>query len=221
VRLKVAASLDGQTALNNGVSQWITSEAARADGHAWRARACAVLTGIGTVLEDNPQLDVRAVATPRQPVLVVVDSRLDTPPEAKLFGPDRPVWIYAAVDDAAKRQTLEARGAQVVVLSNPNGKVDLGHMLDDLARRHINEVHVEAGHKLNGSLWRERLVDELLLYQAPLLLGQGRGLTNLGPFEQLTDAVRLRWHEVTRVGPDLRLIARLDARLDAPKTPGH
>jgi len=214
VRLKVAASLDGQTALNNGSSQWITGEAARADGHAWRARACAVLTGIGTVLEDDPQLDARAVVTPRQPVLVVVDSRLETPLDAKLFGPERPVWIYAAVDDVAKGQALEARGAHVVVLPNANGKVDLAQMLVDLGRRQINEVHVEAGHKLNGSLLREGLVDELLLYQAPMLLGQGRGLTNLGPFEHLDAAVRLHWHDVVRIGADLRLIARLHA----PKT---
>ena len=214
VRLKVAASLDGQTALENGISQWITGEAARADGHAWRARACAVLTGIGTVLEDDPQLDVRAVVTPRQPVLVVVDSRLETPLDAKLFGPERPVWIYAAVADVAKRQALQARGAHVVVLPNANGKVDLAQMLVDLGRRQINEVHVEAGHKLNGSLLREGLVDELLLYQAPMLLGQGRGLTNLGPFEHLDAAVRLHWHDLARIGADLRLIARLHA----PKT---
>ena len=214
VRLKVAASLDGQTALDNGMSQWITGEAARADGHAWRARACAVLTGIGTVLEDDPQLDVRAIATPRQPALVVVDSRLETPLNAKLFGPERPVWIYAAMDDATKRQALEARGAHDVVLPNANGKVDLPQMLLDLGRRQINEVHVEAGHKLNGSLLREGLVDELLLYQAPLLIGQGRGLTNLGPIEHLDAAVRLHWHDISQIGADLRLIARLQA----PKT---
>ena len=211
VRLKAATSLDGQTALNNGVSQWITSEAARADGHAWRARACAVLTGIGTVREDDPQLDVRAVATPRQPILVVVDSKLETPVHAKLFGPERPVWIYCAIDDAQRRQALEALGAVVIHLPNAHGKVDLTHLLEDLARREINEVHVEAGHKLNGSFLREQLVDELLLYQAPLLMGQGRGLTNLGPFEHLADALRGHWHDVTRIGPDLRLIVRLDA----------
>ena len=212
VRLKVAASLDGQTALHNGVSQWITSEPARADGHAWRARACAVLTGIGTVLEDDPRLDVRAVITPRQPVLIVIDSRLETPLEAKLFlrdaGIERDVWIYCAVEDAARRAALQAKGAQVMCLPNPHGKVDLRLMLADLARRHINEVHVEAGHKLNGSLLREGWVDELLLYQAPLLMGQGRGLTNLGPFETLTQAVPLQLHDVTRIGPDLRILAR-------------
>jgi diaminohydroxyphosphoribosylaminopyrimidine deaminase/5-amino-6-(5-phosphoribosylamino)uracil reductase len=209
VRMKIAASLDGQTALENGVSQWITSEPARTDGHAWRARACAVLTGIGTVLEDNPQLDVRAVPTPRQPTLVVMDSRLETPPSAKLFQPQRPVWIYCAIDNAQRRTTLEAQGAQVICLPNPSGKVDLAAMLKDLGQKQINEVHVEAGHKLNGSLLREGLADELLTYLAPKLMGQGRGMTNLGPFSTLSDVVALSFHEVAQIGPDLRILARL------------
>ena len=209
VRMKVAASLDGQTALENGVSQWITAEPARTDGHAWRARACAVLTGIGTVLEDDPQLDVRAVPTPRQPTLVVMDSRLETPLTAKLFKPQRPVWIYCAVDNAERRQALEAKGAQVVCLPNTSGKVDLAAMLQDLGQKQINEVHVEAGHKLNGSLLREGLVDELLTYLAPKLMGQGRGMTNLGPFTTLDDAKALSFHEVTQIGPDLRILARV------------
>ncbi len=209
VRMKVAASLDGQTALDNGVSQWITSAPARDDGHAWRARACAVLTGIGTVLEDDPQLDVRALPTPRQPTLVVMDSQLETPLTAKLFHPQRPVWIYCAVDHAERRAALEAKGAQVICLPNPNGKVDLAAMLQDLGAKHINEVHVEAGHKLNGSLLREGLVDELLTYLAPKLMGQGRGMTNLGPLTSLDDAKALSFHEVTQIGPDLRILARL------------
>ena len=209
VRMKVAASLDGQTALENGVSQWITSPAARDDGHAWRARACAVLTGIGTVLEDDPQLDVRAIPTPRQPTLVVMDSQLETPRTAKLFAPQRPVWIYCAVDNTERRTALEAKGAQVVCLPHASGKVDLAAMLKDLGAKQINEVHVEAGHKLNGSLLREGLVDELLSYLAPKLMGQGRGMTNLGPFTSLDDAKALSFHEVTQIGPDLRILARL------------
>lgn len=209
VRMKVAASLDGQTALDNGVSQWITSAAARDDGHAWRARACAVLTGIGTVLEDDPQLDVRALPTPRQPTLVVMDSQLETPLTAKLFHPQRPVWIYCAVDHAERRAALEAKGAQVICLPNPNGKVDLAAMLQDLGAKHINEVHVEAGRKLNGSLLREGLVDELLTYLAPKLMGQGRGMTNLGPFTSLDDAKALSFHDVAQIGTDLRILARL------------
>jgi diaminohydroxyphosphoribosylaminopyrimidine deaminase/5-amino-6-(5-phosphoribosylamino)uracil reductase len=209
VRMKVAASLDGLTALENGASQWITAAPARDDGHAWRARACAVLTGIGTVLEDDPQLDVRAVATPRQPTLVVMDSQLETPLAAKLFQPQRPVWIYCAVDQPERRAALEAKGAQVVCLPNASGKVDLPAMLKDLGDKQINEVHVEAGHKLNGSLLREGLVDELLTYLAPKLMGQGRGMTNLGPFTDLNDATSLAFHEVTQIGPDLRILARL------------
>jgi diaminohydroxyphosphoribosylaminopyrimidine deaminase / 5-amino-6-(5-phosphoribosylamino)uracil reductase len=209
VRMKVAASLDGQTALENGVSQWITSAPARDDGHAWRARACAVLTGIGTVHEDDPQLDVRAVHTPRQPTLVVMDSQLETPLTAKLFTPQRAVWIYCATDQAERRQALEAKGAQVICLPNPSGKVDLAAMLKDLGQKQINEVHVEAGHKLNGSLLREDLVDELLTYLAPKLMGQGRGMTNLGPFTTLDGAKALSFHEVTQIGPDLRILARL------------
>jgi diaminohydroxyphosphoribosylaminopyrimidine deaminase/5-amino-6-(5-phosphoribosylamino)uracil reductase len=207
--MKIAASLDGQTALTNGQSQWITHDAARQDGHAWRARACAVLTGIGTVLEDDPQLDVRAVTTPRQPSLVVVDSRLETPLNAKLFGPQRPLWLYAAQDNAEKRRALEAQSASVTCLGNATGKVDLALMLQDLALRGVNELHVEAGHKLNGSLLRAGLVDELLLYVAPLLIGEGRGMSNLGPLSNLQEALALDFHEVTQIGPDLRILARV------------
>ena len=209
VRMKIAASLDGQTALLNGVSQWITSEPARLDGHAWRARACAVLTGIGTVLEDNPRLDVRGVDTPRQPTLVVVDSRLETPPQAALLGPERPVWLYHAAGTESAGAGLSAAGAQITALPNPHGKVDLHALMQDLAQREINEVHVEAGHKLNASLLKAGLVDELLVYLAPMLIGQGRGMTALGPLETLGDALRLTWQDITPVGPDLRLRARL------------
>lgn len=212
VRMKIAASLDGQTALENGQSQWITSEAARADGHAWRARACAVLTGIGTVLEDDPRLDVRLVPSKRQPQVVVVDSRLETPLDAKVLLPGRPVTIYAAVDDRARQAALEGRGATVVRLPGPGGKVDLTAMLHDLARREVNELHVEAGHKLNGSLLGEQLVDEFLVYLAPKLLGAGRGMAQFGPLQALNEAVPLQFHEVERVGPDLRVLARIPGR---------
>ncbi len=208
VRMKIAASVDGQTALMNGQSQWITSPEARADGHAWRARACAVLTGIGTVLQDDPQLDVRLVETPRQPMLVVVDSRLDTPPDARLFSPARPVVIYAAVPNEARQVALEARGATVIFCPDASGKVDLAAMLRDLAVREVNEVHVEAGHKLNGSLVQAGLVDEFLFYLSPKLLGQGQGMTQLGPFSELSQAVALEFQETQRVGPDLRILAR-------------
>jgi len=209
VRMKLAASLDGKTALDNGVSQWITSPAARADGHAWRARACAVLTGIGTVLADNPKLDVRLVETLRQPALVLVDSRLETPLDAALFMPGRALLIYAAVPSAAKQAALEARGATVVLLPNAGGKVDLAAMLRDLARREINELHVEAGEKLNGSLIREGLVDEFVVYLAPKLIGQGRGMAHFGPLQDLAQAVPLDFKSTAMLGPDLRVLARV------------
>lgn len=212
VRMKIAASLDGQTALEDGRSQWITGEAARTDGHAWRARACAVLTGIGTVLEDDPRLDVRLVSAPRQPHLVVVDSRLETPLGARLFLPGRQLFIYTATDDAARRTALEAQGATVVPLPGPGGKVDLAAMLRDLARREVNELHVEAGHKLNGSLVREGLVDEFLVYLAPKLLGAGRGMVQIGPLASLENAVQLEFREIGPVGADLRLLARIPGR---------
>ncbi|WP_414015254.1 bifunctional diaminohydroxyphosphoribosylaminopyrimidine deaminase/5-amino-6-(5-phosphoribosylamino)uracil reductase RibD [Limnohabitans sp.] len=219
VRMKVATSLDGQTALPNGQSQWITGAEARADGHAWRARACAVLTGIGTVREDDPLLNVRGLDVPRQPHLVVVDSQLDMPLNAKLLDTQgsgdqaRQIWIYTAIDpnnplQAEKRVALSARGVTVIDQPGPTGKVDLRAMLGDLARREINELHVEAGHKLNGSFIREGLVDEYLLYMAPQLIGPGQGLAHLPALSSLNDSVKLAFHAVDRIGPDLRLLLR-------------
>jgi len=212
VRMKIAASLDGKTALDNGASQWITSVAARADGHAWRARACAVLTGIGTVLEDNPRLDVRLVDTARQPHLVLVDSRLETPLDAHLFIACRACYIYAAAQNDIKKSALEARGATVIYMPGANGKVDLAAMLHDLAAREINELHVEAGQKLNGSLIREGLVDEFVVYLAPKLIGQGRGMAHFGPLDDLAQAVALEFRATDRLGPDLRVVARVSGR---------
>ncbi|WP_077003263.1 bifunctional diaminohydroxyphosphoribosylaminopyrimidine deaminase/5-amino-6-(5-phosphoribosylamino)uracil reductase RibD [Variovorax sp. KK3] len=216
VRLKVAASLDGKTALPDGTSQWITSEAARADGHAWRGRAGAVLTGVGTVLEDDPRLDVRLVEATRQPTLVIVDSHLQTPAQARLFEPDRDVWIYAATPNPAAQATLEARGASVRYLPNPQGKVDLAAMLRDLATREINDLHVESGHKLNGSLMREGLVDELLLYMAPKFIGDGLGIASqphaAGALTRLDGAIALEFKSLEMIGPDARIIARVSGR---------
>lgn len=217
VRMKVASSLDGTSALDNGVSQWITGEPARADGHAWRARACAVLTGIGTVLEDNPMLDVRLVDTPRQPHLVLVDSRLQTPLDARLFQPTasglpRQILIYHAQTDPDRQAALQALGATLVHAPGARQKVDLAAMLRDLARREVNELHLEAGHQLNGSFLREGLVDELLVYLAPKWLGQGAGLSNFGPIERLQDGLALRFHLIEPVGDDLRILARVAGR---------
>ena len=209
VRLKVAVSLDGRSALDNGVSQWITGNAARTDGHAWRKRASAVLTGVGTVLDDDPRLDVRFVETPRQPLRVIVDSRLDTPATARILEPPGTVLIYAAAVEPDREAALRERGAEIAYAPGANGKVDLAAMLRDLATRGVNELHVEAGHKLNGSLVREGLVDEFLVYVAPRLLGIGsRGLAAFGPLERLEDGPALHFVEVTPVGDDLRIRAR-------------
>lgn len=209
LRLKAAASLDGKTALNNGISQWITGLEARRDGHRWRARACAILTGIGTVRDDDPQLSVREVDTPRQPLRVVVDSKLEIPLTAKILR-GGPVLVAAAVDDEKRANSLRATGAEVVVLPNPHGKVELSGLLEELGRRGINEVHVEAGFKLNGSLLREGLVDELLLYLAPCLIGHdASGLFNLPELASLDGKHRLQVRDLRQIGEDIRLIARL------------
>ena len=216
VRMKMAASLDGTTALPNGESQWITSSAARADGHAWRARACAVLTGIGTVLEDNPRLDVRDVATPRQPHVVVVDSQLQTPPDARLLIAGRACYIYCAGSNDTtfqeRKQALESQGAVVVELPNAQNKVDLSAMLADLAAKGVNELHVEAGTKLNGSFIREGLVDEMLVYLAPCMLGEGLAMAHFGPLTQLDQGLSMDFKSVEKIGPDVRILARVKGR---------
>jgi diaminohydroxyphosphoribosylaminopyrimidine deaminase/5-amino-6-(5-phosphoribosylamino)uracil reductase len=217
VRLKVATSLDGRTALANGQSQWLTGEAARADGHAWRRRAGAVLTGVGTVLDDNPRLDVRLVPTARQPLRVVVDSRLESPPAARVLQPPGAVLLACADTALPAAAALRATGAELLALPGAAApgrpaKVDLPALLRALAERGVNELHVEAGERLNGSFWREGLVDELLLYQAPLLLGPGRALAALPELAALGDATRLDLHDVQRLGPDLRLLARVPGR---------
>ncbi len=216
LRMKVAASLDGKTALPNGQSQWITGAAARSDGHAWRARASAVLTGIGTVLADRPQLDVRHVETPRQPHLVLLDSRLQTPLDSPIFLPARQLIIYCAGTDHPRQAALEAQGAQVICLPDSRAgaapRVDLHAVLRDLARRDINEVHVEAGQTLNGALVQAGLVDEVLLYLAPKLLGQGRDMAAWGPLQSLNEALDLEFNALEMVGADLRIQATVRGR---------
>lgn len=207
VRLKVAASLDGVTALAGGESQWITGEQARADGHAWRARSGAILTGIGTVKADDPQLTVRAIDTPIQPRRVIVDSRLEIPLHARILQGE-PCWIVAGVADEEKAATLTGAGHEVLMLPDARGKVDLPALMRELGRREINEVHVEAGAKLNASMVREGCVDELLAYLAPSLIGPGQGMFALPALARLDEQRRLRFHDVARVGQDLRILAR-------------
>ncbi|MGF6537781.1 bifunctional diaminohydroxyphosphoribosylaminopyrimidine deaminase/5-amino-6-(5-phosphoribosylamino)uracil reductase RibD [Paraburkholderia youngii] len=219
VRMKVAASLDGRTGLPSGESQWITSAAARADGHAWRARASAILTGIGTVREDNPRMTVRAVDTPRQPHRVLIDSQLDVPLDAQILA-GAPTLIFCGELDARLEEravALRERGAQIVPLPNAFGKVDLPRMLSVLGERNVNELHVEAGYKLNGSLLREGCVDELLVYLAPSLLGvDSMSMFNLDAPDLLEDRVKLNFHTVERIGDDLRILARFAQ----PNVPG-
>ncbi len=211
VRMKIAATLDGKTALPNGHSQWITGALARADGHHWRAQACAIVTGVGTVKEDNPSLNVREVATERQPWKIIIDSKLETPLDAKLFQDtnlSKVILVCAQLNTPEKRATAAifgARGIEVIAMPNPQGKVDLPSLFAYLAqKRELNEIHVEAGFKLNGSLIREGCVDELLLYYAPFFMGEGIGMTNISlpNLEQ-----RQNWQIIDQqlFGADLRI----------------
>ena len=212
VRMKIAASLDGKTALPDGQSQWITGPLARADGHHWRAQACAIVTGVGTVKEDDPSLNVRDVDTQRQPVRIIIDSKLDTPPTAKILqNPDQSgvMIICASLDSAemqAKAKIFEGRGIEVIAMANAFGKVDLPVLFSYLAKeREMNEIHIESGFKLNGSMVRENCVDELLLYYAPFLMGEGIGMANVGLMNSLGN--RQNWQIIDQAlfGPDLRL----------------
>ena len=201
VRLKIAATLDGRTALENGQSQWITGLEARRDGHRWRARACAVLTGAGTVVADDPRLTVREVETPRQPLRVVVDSKLETPRDARILEGEK-VLIFSAAHGALPN-------AEVFPLPNRNNKVDLPPMLQELAKRGINELHVEAGARLNASLVREGCVDEFLVYLNPSFVGDAaQGMLDLPALGSLDKRIRLDLVSLERVGEDIRILAR-------------
>lgn len=208
VRLKMAASLDGKTALLNGASQWITGPAARQDGHRWRARACAILSGIGTVRDDDPQLNVRGVLSDRQPLKVVVDSRLELSPEARVLAGGG-LLLATAVEDRSRAKALCARGAEVMPFPDGSGRVDLAALMAELARRGVNEVHVEGGSRLSGALLNEGLVDELLLYLAPCLVGdKARGMFDMPELTSLDSKRRLVVRDMRMVGGDLRVVAR-------------
>ena len=201
VRMKIAATLDGRTALADGRSQWITGPEARKDGHRWRARACAILTGIGTVKADDPRLTVRDVETTRQPLRVVVDSRLEISEKAKVLSDG--ALIFCAVEPR------KYPNAEIHKIANPHGKVDLPAMLEELVRRGVNELHVEAGFRLNGSLVREGCVDEFLIYLNPSLLGDAaQGMVDLPGFSSLDERVKMKIASVERIGDDIRILAR-------------
>jgi diaminohydroxyphosphoribosylaminopyrimidine deaminase / 5-amino-6-(5-phosphoribosylamino)uracil reductase len=215
ITIKAAASLDGRIALANGESRWITGEAARRDVHAMRARACAVLTGIGTVLRDDPELTVRHVPCTRQPRRVLIDSRLDLSPGAKILKGEPPI-IFTVSADADKRRVLRATGAEIADAPlDPvkAGKTDLAAIARELGRRGFNEVMVETGTRLNGSLLAAGVVDEIVLYLAPMFLGDAaQGLFALPEFTKLEEAMKVRILDVRNVGEDIRVTARLSHR---------
>jgi len=208
LRTKVAASLDGRTALASGESRWITGAAARADGHAWRARACAIVTGVGTVLHDDPQLTVRDVVTTRQPLRVVVDRHADTPADARVLAGGNAVVVTAGA-----RNTGWPSSTEWLALPDDQGRVDLCALLRVLAERGINEVHVEAGAKLNGALLGAGLIDEMLIYFANAVIGDpARGMFEATiPLASLGDRVHVEWTSIERIGDDLRIVARVRA----------
>jgi diaminohydroxyphosphoribosylaminopyrimidine deaminase/5-amino-6-(5-phosphoribosylamino)uracil reductase len=205
VRLKTASTLDGKTALSNGQSQWITGEAARADVQKLRARACAILTGSGTVLADNPRMNVRDLDIGRQPLRVVVDSTLRTPANAAIL----PALFFCHHASHDERAALEQAGAEVIELPGTDERVDLAALLTLLAQRGVNELHVEAGAVLSGALLAAGLVDEWVAYMAPMAVGDSaRGLFTQPPLTTLADAARFRLADVRQVGGDLRLTLR-------------
>jgi diaminohydroxyphosphoribosylaminopyrimidine deaminase/5-amino-6-(5-phosphoribosylamino)uracil reductase len=209
LRIKSAASLDGRTALRNGQSQWITGAAARRDGHRWRARSCAVMVGVGTLLADNPRLTVREIKTTRQPLRIVVDRQLEIPLDARVLEGGNAL-IVTAQDHPEKVRQLEQLGAQVVRLPNREGKVDLAALMRELARRELNEVLVESGSRLNGALLRAGVVDDLIVYLAPHLLGDSaRGMFDLGELTALEQRVEFTIRDLRRIGSDLRMVGRL------------
>ncbi|HSH98615.1 MAG: bifunctional diaminohydroxyphosphoribosylaminopyrimidine deaminase/5-amino-6-(5-phosphoribosylamino)uracil reductase RibD [Methylophilaceae bacterium] len=207
VRTKVAASLDGRTALANGASKWITSEASRLDVQHWRARSCAILTGIGTVLADDPQLNVRALDIGRQPLRVIVDSQLQIAPNAKIL--EGNALVAYADASQAKIDVLQAAGVKLIKLADTSGQVCLKSLLSHLAELGINELMVEAGQTLNGALLKHRLVDAVVLYYAPVLLGsQARGMFELPAFNDMKQRIGLEVKDTRQFGVDFRIIAK-------------
>ena len=208
LRLKTASSLDGKTALENGTSKWLTGPAARQDVQRWRARACAILTGSGTVLADDPEMNVRLAGASRQPLRVVVDSALRTPPSARILAGGG-VLVACADIDPERAAALAATGAEVIRLPGPDGRVDLAALMAELARRGVNELHVEAGATLNGALLAAGLVDEWVAYMAPLVIGhQARGLFDLPTLTDMAGRRGFDLRDIALVGGDLRLVLR-------------
>ena len=213
---KIAASMDRYTALPDGQSQWITGPEARADGHHWRARSCVVLTGIGTVKADDPELNVRHVQTTRQPKRAVIDPKLEIPDGAQLLKTEGLI-LFAANPSNERVQLLQDKGAVVVHVPQPDmpDRVDMPSVMQWLAENDINEVHVEAGAGINGALWQADCIDDLLLYLAPTFLGHGKPMLDIPGIDQLIEADQLSFVEHAQVGDDVRILAR---RLDSWQT---
>ncbi len=210
VRVKLAVSLDGRTAMATGESKWITGEPARADVQRLRARSSAILTGIGTVRADDPSLTVRSIDTWRQPLRVVVDARLSLPTTARVLAPPGSTLLAAASEDAERARRLRQAGAEILCLPNADGEVDLAELMRQLAARGMNEVLVEAGATLCGALLAAELIDELVVYIAPHLMGaQAHGMFNIPGLERMQDRVALDVRDVRAVGDDWRVVARV------------
>ena len=208
VRSKIAASLDGKTALAHGVSQWITGAAARKDVQHWRAQSCAILTGIGTILKDNPSLTVRNLPIERQPMSVIVDSDLRIPLTAKILQ-NPSVLIAFARDPDNKAKTLADIGASMLCIPDEQGNVCLSRLLSHLASNHINEVMVEGGGVLNGALMRLKLIDELVMYYAPKIMGgDSKNMFAFPPLQTMEDAIPIHVTDIRMFGDDIRILAR-------------
>jgi diaminohydroxyphosphoribosylaminopyrimidine deaminase/5-amino-6-(5-phosphoribosylamino)uracil reductase len=215
VRCKLAMSLDGRTAMASGESRWITGEDARRDVHRWRALSSAIMTGVGTVLADDPSLTVRlgeGEADPqRQPLRVILDTHLRTPPEARLLGQPGETLILTGVTDRQREVRLEGRAVSVVPLPMDSSRLDLASVMTYLGRVEINEVHLEAGATLSGALLAAGLVDELLIYLAPHLMGDAaRGLFRLPGLERMEQRIGLSISDIRAVGQDWRIIATVN-----------
>jgi len=213
VRSKIAASLDGRTALSNGKSQWITGAAARQDVQHWRAQSCVILTGIGTVLADDPSMTVRLATATRQPLRVIVDSQLQLPLASKMLEPtmltQSPVLVAYAVDTQQRAAALAAKGVELICLPNQTQQVDLPQLLQVLAQRGVNEVLVEAGQGLNGALLHAGLIDEFIFYYAPKLMGSAaHGMFAMPEFTAMQQVPDLQLLDVRQVGADIRVRAK-------------
>jgi diaminohydroxyphosphoribosylaminopyrimidine deaminase/5-amino-6-(5-phosphoribosylamino)uracil reductase len=216
VRVKLAASLDGRTAMASGESKWISGAAARQDVQRLRARSSAILTGIGTVLADDPALNVRldaeqlhGVEPLRQPLRVVLDPDLAMPAQAQMLSLPGNTLVFTAVNDAGRYRALQASGAEVALVGGAAGQLDLSAVLEQLAEREINEVLLECGATLAGAFLQAGLVDELIVYLAPHLMGDSaRGLFRLPGLERMQERIALEWLDVRQVGSELRITAR-------------